>query len=134
MTVCGAEGNATVEPLRIQLAGLWTAVMLTYLLGDVLRIFSGDLTPGEIQGHKVTQLEWLGIAALMLVPILMVLVALMLDQPVARWATIVAAVGLFLFNLLALLTMRSAFDQFLIAVTLVLNVLTVWYAWGWTPS
>jgi hypothetical protein len=106
--------------------------MLTYLLGDVLRIFSGDLTPGEIQGQKVSQLGWLGIAVLMLVPILMVLVVLMLDQPVARSATIVAAVGLFLFNLLALLTMRSAFDQFLIAVTLVFNVLTVWYAWGWT--
>ncbi len=123
-----------MEPLRIQLAGLWIAVMLTYLLGDVLRIFSGDLTPGEILGHKVTQLQWLGIAAFMLVPILMVLVVLMLDQPVARWATIVAAVGLFLFNLLGLPTMRSAFDQFLIAVTLGFNVLTVWYAWGWTPS
>ena len=27
---------------RILLSGLWVALMLTYLLGDVLRIFSGD--------------------------------------------------------------------------------------------
>ena len=30
--------------MRILLSGLWVAVMLTYLLGDVLRIFSGDFT------------------------------------------------------------------------------------------
>ena len=28
---------------RIILAGLWVALMLIYLLGDVLRIFSGDV-------------------------------------------------------------------------------------------
>ena len=27
---------------RIIISGLWVATMLTYLLGDVLRIFSGD--------------------------------------------------------------------------------------------
>jgi hypothetical protein len=26
----------------------WVAVMLTYLLGDVLRIFAGDLEPGRL--------------------------------------------------------------------------------------
>ena len=28
---------------RVTLAGLWTAVMLVFLLGDVLRIFAGRL-------------------------------------------------------------------------------------------
>ena len=27
---------------RIVLSGLWVALMVTYLLGDVLRIFAGD--------------------------------------------------------------------------------------------
>lgn len=31
---------------RIILAALWTATMLVYLLGDVLRIFSGDAGRG----------------------------------------------------------------------------------------
>jgi hypothetical protein len=39
---------------RIILAGLWVAVMLTYLWGDVLRIFAGDHTPGELK------LSWVG--------------------------------------------------------------------------
>jgi hypothetical protein len=33
--------------------------MLTYLLGDVLRIYSGDVTVGEIGGMKMTQGMWL---------------------------------------------------------------------------
>ena len=35
---------------RVILAGLWVAVMLTYLLGDVLRIFAGDVEPGKLAG------------------------------------------------------------------------------------
>lgn len=34
----------------------------TYLLGDVLRIYSGDLKVGEIGGRQMTQGMWLGIA------------------------------------------------------------------------
>lgn len=30
-----------MEEMKIQLSALWIALMLTYLLGDVLRIFSG---------------------------------------------------------------------------------------------
>lgn len=38
-----------MEEVRIILSGLWTALMLTYLLGDVLRIFAGDFTAGRIK-------------------------------------------------------------------------------------
>ncbi len=37
-----------MEDVKITLSGLWIALMLTYLLGDVLRIFSGDFKAGEI--------------------------------------------------------------------------------------
>jgi len=36
---------------RIILLGTWIAVMLTYLLGDVLRIFAGDQEPGKLAGR-----------------------------------------------------------------------------------
>lgn len=116
---------------RIMLAGLWIMLMLVYLLGDVLRIFSGDFTPGEIQGVRVTQVMWLGIAVLMLIPILMIFVSLALPAPVSRWAIIIVSVGFFLFNLAGLPTYPSAYDKFLIVVGLVFNVITVWYAWNW---
>ena len=40
--------------VRIILSGLWVAVMLTYLLGDVLRLFAGDMTPGAMDGRPAT--------------------------------------------------------------------------------
>ena len=120
-----------MDEMRIVLSGLWVTLMLIYLLGDVLRIMSGDVTPGEMEGQKVTQGMWLGIAAFMLIPILMVFLSLTLKQPVNRWANMVVAVVFFLFNLVGLPTYPSAYDKFLLAVSLVFNGLTVWYAWRW---
>jgi hypothetical protein len=118
--------------MRIVLAGIWVCLMLTYLLGDVLRIFSGDFVAGEIGGKRMTHGMWLGIAALMLIPILMVFLTLTLSYPANRWVNIVAAAFFFIFNLVGLPTYPSAYDKFLIVVGLVFNVLTVWYAWNWT--
>ncbi|MGH2663427.1 MAG: hypothetical protein ACRDH8_11615 [Actinomycetota bacterium] len=39
---------------RIVLSGPWVALMLIYLLGDVLRVYAGDVKPGEIFGRQVT--------------------------------------------------------------------------------
>lgn len=117
--------------VAIKLSGLWVAVMLTYLLGDVLRIYSGDLTVGQVGGRQMTQGMWLGIAILMVIPIVMVVLSLTLQQPANRWANILVAVFFFLFNLIGLPTYPSAYDKFLILVGLVFNVLTVWLAWGW---
>jgi hypothetical protein len=36
-----------MEEVQIRLSGLRVALMLTYLLGDVLRIFSGDFKEGK---------------------------------------------------------------------------------------
>jgi hypothetical protein len=119
---------------RIILSGTWIALMLTYLLGDVLRIFTGDFVPGEIQGVKITQAMGLGIAVLMLIPILMVFFSLVVDYPVIRWMHIIVAIFFFGFNLLALPTYPSLYDKFLIVVGLVFNLVTVWYAWNWQLS
>lgn len=116
---------------RIVLSGLWVALMLTYLLGDVLRIFSGDFEVGEIMGTKGTQAIWFAAAVLMLIPIVMVVLSLTLKYPAIRWVTIIAAILLFLFNLVGLPTYPSAYDKFLIVVGLVFNGISIWYAWKW---
>ncbi len=114
---------------RIILAGVWVALMLTYLLGDVLRICSGDFA--RMQNIQFTPGMWLGIAVLMLIPILMVVLSLVLPQPIDRWANIIVAVFFFLFNLVGLPTYPSAYDKFLISVGLVFNGVTVLTAWNW---
>ena len=120
-----------MEDIQIKLSALWVALMLTYLLGDVLRIFSGDFKAGEIGGMQISQGMYLGLAIIMLIPIVMVFLSLTLNYPVNRWVNIIVAILLFLFNLIGLPTYPSAYDKFLIIVALVFNVLTVWYAWKW---
>ncbi|MGD8821782.1 MAG: hypothetical protein PVG63_01665 [Anaerolineales bacterium] len=106
--------------------------MLTYLLGDVLRIFAGDIEPGQLAGGApATQGMWLLIAAIMLVPIVMLVLTLTVSFPTIRWVNIAAGVLVIVFNL-AGLPYKGAYDNFLIAVSFVFNGLTLWYAWNWT--
>lgn len=120
-----------MESVRIILAGVWTVLMLTYLLGDVLRIFAGDFIPGEIDGQPATQSMWMLAALTMLVPIVMVVLSLTLAYPSIRWISIVAAAALVLFNL-AGLPYDGLYDNFLIVVGFIFNGLIIWYAWTWT--
>ena len=120
-----------MEKVKIKLSALWVALMLTYLLGDVLRIFSGDFVAGEVEGMQITQAMYLGMAALMVIPIVMVFLSLTLKYKANRWTNIILAIFFFAFNLIGLPTYPSAYDKFLIVVGLAFNVLTVWHAWKW---
>lgn len=123
-----------MEGVRIKLSALWTVLMLTYLLGDVLRIFSGDFVAGEMGemgGFEITPEMYLGLAILLVIPILMAFLSLTLTFRVSRWANIILPVFFFIFNLIGLPTYASLYDQFLIVVGLIFNLLTIWYAWRW---
>jgi hypothetical protein len=125
------KGILEMDDRQIKLSGIWVALMLTYLLGDVLRIFSGDFKAGEIGGMEITQAMYLGLAILMVIPIIMVFLSLTLKYPANRWANIIVAIFFFVFNLIGLPTYPSAYDKFLIIVGLGFNLLTAWYAWKW---
>jgi len=117
---------------KIMLSVTWVVVMFIYLLGDVLRIYHGGGMAKALADMKLNQFVWLGIAVLMLTPILMVFLTLVLPQPVNRWANIIVAAFFFLFNLVGLPTYPPLFDKFLLAVSIVFNGVTIWYAWNWT--
>ena len=119
-----------MEDVKIILSTLWVATMLIYLLGDVLRIFSGNVVPGEIGGVKLTQVMWLGITIFMVIPIIMVVLSITLPYPVNRWANVIVAIVFFGFNLLSL-SDYSISDKFLLIVSMGFNLMTVWYAWNW---
>jgi hypothetical protein len=120
-----------MEDVKIVLSASWIALMLTYLLGDVLRIYAGAFKPGEMAGRKITQNLLLGIAILMAIPIVMVFLSLALNYPFNRWANITAAIIFLGFNLIGLPTYRSGYDRFLVNVGLGFNILTISYAWQW---
>lgn len=116
--------------VRIILSGLWVATMLTYLLGDVLRVFAGDFVAGEIDGEPVAGGMLYFLAAVMLLPIVMVVLSLTLPYPAIRWASIAVAVFMVVFNLIGL-PYPGPYDNFLIVVSIVFCALIVWYAWRW---
>lgn len=124
------KGELIMLDTRIILSGIWISVMLIYLLGDVLRIFSGD-AQRMMEATPFTGWMWLLAAIIMVIPILMVFLTLVLPQPINRWTNIAVAVGFFLFNLIGLPTYPSAYDKFLLVVSLIFNAVTVWYAWNW---
>jgi hypothetical protein len=121
--------------VQIKLSALWVALMLTYLLGDVLRFWSGDVTPGAFGGLKqeLVPVALFGIAILMLIPIVMVVASVTLTGQMLRWITVIAAVGLFLFNVVGLPTYSGLYDKFLIVIGLGWNAATAWYAWTSIP-
>ncbi len=60
----------------------------------------------------------------------MVVLSLVLLYNVNRWGNIIMAVLWFLFNLVGLWP-YPGYENFLLAVSMVFNVITVWYAWMW---
>ncbi len=115
---------------KLILSAIWVVLMLIYLLGDVLRIISGDMVRG-MAGLNLNQWMYLAIAALMLIPILMIFLTLVLPLPANRWVNIIVAGFFLLFNLVGLPTYPSAYDKFLLVVSMVFNLVTIWYAWNW---
>jgi len=114
---------------RILLSAIWVCVVLIYLYGDMLRIYSGDIA--RLSGQPSGEVQWLGAAVLMLIPILMIFLSLVLPQSVARWANLIVAAVFFLFVLVDLRSYPSAYDKFLLIVSMVFNAVTIWYAWNW---
>ena len=120
-----------IENVKITLSAVWVAKMLTYLLGDVLRIFAGDFKPGEMEGMPVSGNMFLIAGLMMLIPILMVLLSIFLPHQANRWVNIIVAVLFFVFNAVGLPGYPGIYDKVLLAVSLVMNLLVVWLAWRW---
>jgi hypothetical protein len=119
--------------VRIILSALWVALMFLYQQGDVQRLYSGDFIPGEVELGKVMSPEmlWLVSAITMTIPVVMIILSLTLNYPVTRWANIIVAIFFFVYTLNGLRMYPSAYDRFLLIVSLGVNALTVWYAWKW---
>jgi len=119
--------------VRIILSALWVAVEFLYQQGDMQRIYSGDFKPGELDlGSMMSPgMLWMISAITMTIPVIMIILSLILPQNANRWANIIVAIFFFCYSLLGIGKYPGAYDKFLLAVSMVANVLTVWYAWRW---
>lgn len=122
-----------MEATRVILAGGWISLMLVYLLGDVLRLFSGDAEPGRIGDKEAASWMWTLAAVIMLVPIVMITVSLMVPATPLKWITVIVSALLVVFNLSGL-PYKGAYDNMLIIVSFGFNALVIWVALAWHPE
>ncbi|MGI6368243.1 MAG: hypothetical protein ACOX2L_07810 [Anaerolineae bacterium] len=120
-----------MERPRIVLMALWAALMFTYLLGDVLRLYSGHVQPGELFGIQATQTHYLGIAVFMFVPVLMIILNAIVTGVGLRWINLIITALLFLINVIGVASYQGWYDTFLIICSLGINGLIFWQAYGW---
>jgi len=125
--------------VRIILAVLWVAEVLSSLNGDAYRLSDSVALKSLLENTgsiKVTPELLLVMSIIFVFPILMSALTLILKSSVSRWANriigILYALITFAFLILCFV-LRSASYEFVWATAqLVFTLLVVWYAWKWT--
>lgn len=120
-----------MDARRVQLVVCWVALMLIYLLGDVLRLYEKGGDAALIDGKPMTQTHLMLAALLMLIPILLALGTAFLLKGWAKWSGIIGSLILFIINVFGIAGYTGLFDRVLIGLSLVLNVFTAVWAWLW---
>jgi heme/copper-type cytochrome/quinol oxidase subunit 4 len=125
--------------VRVILAVLWIAGMLSSLNGDTYRLSDPITLKSMLEntGSIVTTPGLLlTMSMIFVVPILMSALTLILKSSVSRWANRIIGIlyALITFAFLVLcFVLRSASYEFVWATAqLVFTLLVVWYAWKWT--
>ena len=116
--------------VRIILAVLWVAGMLSSLNGDTYRLSAAT---GPIGINP----EWLSVFAVVIVGhVFMSVLTLTLKSPVSRWANrimgIFYAVITLVYWVMGLVSRYAGYEIVWATAQLVFALLVVWYAWKWT--
>ena len=127
--------------VRIILASLWVAGMLSSLNGDTYRLSDPIALQSMIAntGPVVVSSELLLVASIIFViPIFMSVLTLTLKYPVIRWANriigILYAMIILAFWVLCLVLRSAGYEMVWSTAQLVFALLVVWYAWKWPNS
>jgi hypothetical protein len=116
--------------VRIILAVLWVAGMLSSLNGDTYRLSAAT---GPIGVNP----KWLSVFAAVIVGhVFMSVLTLTLKSPVSRWANrimgIFYAVITLVYWVMGLVSRSAGYELVWVTGQLVFALLVVWYAWKWT--
>ncbi len=119
-----------MNDIKIILSFIWVAVVLCYLYGDMFSVLAGDFKLGEIDGKPLTGIMVLVMAGIMMIPIIMIVLTLVLDDFVSRWANIIVPSIFIGFNLLSIRG-YPIYEKFTLLVSMGFNLVAVYTAWNW---
>jgi hypothetical protein len=125
-----------MERVKSRLSTLWLFATLNYLYCDVVTLMDPALLKqfmaGSVAGVSVSQGFLLGAAALVEIPISMVLLSRVLKYRANRWANIGAGVTMTTVQLLSLVVKSPAlYYVFFSVIEIASTSVVVWYAWRW---
>lgn len=123
--------------MRIVLAALWVARMLSGIQGDTVRLSDQERLQSILAGTGpviVTKDLLLIMSIIFVVPIFMSVLSLMLKYPVVRWANRIMGIFFAAFDLvffiLALFVWRAAGYEIVWSIAyLVFTIQIAWFAW-----
>jgi hypothetical protein len=140
----GEEMNSTTKTpgmmldVRIILAVLWVAGMLSSLNGDTYRLSDADALQSLLAktGPIVASPKLLLVMSMIfVVPIFMSALTLTLKYPLSRWANrilgILYAMIILAFWVLGFVLRSAGYEIVWSTAQLVFALLVVWYAWKW---
>lgn len=119
-----------METTRIKFAALWTVVMFSIVMADII----GFMHPGTLQrmidgnvGFTITSELLLLFSVLTTVPIVMIFLSLVLPVKTNRWLNTVAVI---LTTLFVVGAGSATYSYFFFATLEIVSMLAVlWYAW-----
>ena len=133
------ETTRNMLDVRIILAALWIAEVLSSLNGDTYRLSDSVALKSLLENSgaiKATPMLLLVMSTVFVFPILMCVLTLILKYSVSRWANriigILYAVIILAFWVLGFILQSAAYEFVWSTAQLVFVLLLVWYAWKWT--
>ena len=125
--------------VRIVLAALWIAEVLSSLNGDTYRLSDSAVLRSLLENSgsiKLTPVVLLVMSTVFVFPILMSVLTLILKYSVSRWANrimgILYAVIILAFWVLGFILQSATYEFVWSTAQLVFVLMVVWYAWKWT--
>lgn len=120
------------------LAALWLFAMLNYIYADILTVMDPSVMNDLLAGTgdvPMTPGFMLAAAILMELPIAMVILSLILDYSINRWANIIVGVikTLAVFGTM-FVGVPAPYYLFFGTIEILTTLLIVWYAWSWKPD
>lgn len=122
-------------PVKLKLSAAWVSLLFLYAYGDIFAYFRpgfiDDVRAGEVFLFEINQVFLLAISIYVAIPAVMVLLSLVLEPRVARWANIVAGAIYAATIVLSTIGEDYIYYAFLSLLECALALLVVWYAWKW---
>ncbi len=133
----GRKELAKMKDEKVFLSTLWIFVLFNYLYCDIVTLMDArtlnQIISGTVEGITMSEGFLLGASVLMEIPIIMILLARILNYKFNRLANIIAGIIMTVVQLSSLVfgSSPTLYYLFFSIIEIACTSFIVWYAWKW---